>query len=125
MKRISHPTVRYRAGAALVLLVGTVTVAAGPQSGTSNNAPQRPDQVRALAPGDTDERSIAAGQTVVYTIQLETGQFLDAIVTPSGIDVAAALAGPDGRDLLFTNRLADIDAPERLMAVAETSGSTT
>ena len=122
MKRISHPTVRYRAGAALVLLVGTVTVAAGPQSGTSNNAPQRPDQVRALAPGDTDERSIAAGQTVVYTIQLETGQFLDAIVTPSGIDVAAALAGPDGRDLLFTNRLADIDAPERLMAVAETSG---
>jgi hypothetical protein len=56
------------------------TFAAQPQSGT-------PSEVRALEPGKTLEGAMAAGDVHAYRIELEAGQFLQAVVNQRGIDL--------------------------------------
>ena len=114
MNRISNRPLRVRIGLAFVLSCGVLTSLVGAQS------PRR--RVRPLAPGATDARSIAAGQTDTYEIRVESGQFLHVTVAPHRIDVAATLVGPDGRELVTSDRLSDSDTAEHLMAVASESG---
>jgi hypothetical protein len=45
------------------------------------------------------EREIAGGEVHAYSVALESGQFLYAIVEPRGVDVTVTVTGPDGLDL--------------------------
>jgi CHAT domain-containing protein/tetratricopeptide (TPR) repeat protein len=91
----------------LLLLVGTLA---------------RADEGRPLAAGASLELALEAGQTHSYEVELEAGDYLHAVATPRGIDVALRLIGPDGRDLLLVNLLEDPMTPEQILAVAETPG---
>jgi len=80
------------------------------------------DEAPLLAPGAVRDRSLRGGQTHHYQIRLEAGQFLEAVVTPHGIDVGLRLVGPDGRDVLTADLKQDPMTAERILAVAETTG---
>src|SRR5262245_21966421 len=75
-----------------------------------------------LGEGDQRERDLTSGQVHTYAVDVQAGQFLYAVVTPRGIDVAAALVGPDGRELLAADLSADESIAEPIMFVAEASG---
>jgi CHAT domain-containing protein/tetratricopeptide (TPR) repeat protein len=75
-----------------------------------------------LGEGDRRERELAPGQVHAYAVDVQAGQFLYAVVTPRGIDVAAALVAPDGRELLAVDMSADESIAEPIMFVAEASG---
>src|SRR5688500_19872253 len=51
------------------------------------------------------ERSITAGDAVVYTIKLKSGQYCVVKLRQSAIDLVATLTGPDGV------RIAVVDTP--------------
>jgi CHAT domain-containing protein/Tfp pilus assembly protein PilF len=58
---------------------------------------QTNDEVRPLEPGRIVERELAGGQTHVYQITFQAGQFARCIAEQDGVDVALALMGPDGK----------------------------
>jgi hypothetical protein len=76
----------------------------------------------ALVPGTPRQRPLGARQTHVYAVTLTAGDFLRAVVAPHGIDVAATLSGPDGRDLLQVDLMSDPESPETILIVAPVSG---
>lgn len=77
---------------------------------------------QALQLGQPIERQMSGGETHSYRVQLESGQFLFAIVEQRGIDVVIAAYGPDGE------RLGEFDSPngsrgiEPISIVTESSG---
>jgi CHAT domain-containing protein/tetratricopeptide (TPR) repeat protein len=75
-----------------------------------------------LAPGRRHQRTLASGQTHTYQLQLAANDFLRAVVTPRGIDVAATLVDPTGHDLLTVDLSTDPDSAEPIVLVAPVSG---
>ncbi|HEX8117990.1 MAG TPA: erythromycin esterase family protein, partial [Pyrinomonadaceae bacterium] len=60
---------------------------------------------RPLEPGKPFERELKTGETHVYKLTLEAGQFLDAAVNQRGVDVVVRVYAPDG------GKLAEVDSP--------------
>lgn len=58
-----------------------------------------------LEAGKPFERELKTGETHVYKVTLEAGQFLDAAVNQRGVDVVVRVYAPDG------SRLAEVDSP--------------
>lgn len=56
--------------------------------------------IRALEPGKSVERDLAAGQSHTYSLALESGQYLRLIVEAKDMDVMAVLVAPSGKALL-------------------------
>lgn len=55
---------------------------------------------QALVPGEAVEREIAAGDSHLYNIQVSQGQYLHAVVHPSGVSLGVVLLdGPGGKQL--------------------------
>src|SRR2546421_12091728 len=71
---------------------------------------QANQEVRPLEPGQPVERELAGGQTHTYQIKLTAGQVFRVGVEQKGIDVALTLAGPDGKQLIESDRASMIGA---------------
>ena len=53
-----------------------------------------------LEPGKAVERELAGGQTHTYQLKLVAGQFMGIMLDQKGVDVAVALVGPDGKQII-------------------------
>jgi CHAT domain-containing protein len=58
-----------------------------------------------LVPGKPIEREIAGGESHMYQLTLQTGQFMRALVEQKGINLTLALVAPDGKQALELNFL--------------------
>ena len=72
-----------------------------------------------LAVGNVVEREIKGGETHRYTIALETGALLDAVVLQQGVDVGVSLVGPDGAPVLEVDSPNGENGPEPLLLAIE------
>ena len=68
------------------------------------------------------ERTLAGGAKDEYELRLEAGSYLELTVDQSDLDVAVALAGPDGSTLVSVNDPGRRDRAERIVAIAPAAG---
>ena len=68
------------------------------------------------------ERRLAGDQTHTYQIALNPGQFVHVVVNQKGIDVVLTLIDPNGRRLVELDRWSDLQGPESVSWIAESSG---
>jgi len=107
-----------RAGARLALLLLlplqlTAVVAAA----------QNDKATSTLRPGQPVERQLAGDRAHSYSIALNAGQYLRAIVEQRGIDVVVTVFGADGKPLLEVDGPNGKDGPEPVSIIAATTGS--
>jgi hypothetical protein len=76
-----------------------------------------------LQPGTPIERTLAAGQSHSYTINLEQDQFLRLAVDQRGIDVVVRAFSPTGRQLGEFDTPNGTNGPEDVTVIAETTGA--
>ena len=79
-------------------------------------------EARQLEPGKAIEREIAGGAAHTYQLKLAAGQFLRVIVEQKSIDVALALVGPEGQQLIESDLTGIIGAREPLSFEAKAAG---
>ena len=87
---------RFRCAALLLSLILSATASAQTQPATATTP---------LEPGIPVERTLAAGQSHNYTINLDENQFLQLVVDQRGVDVIVRVFSPSGK------RLAEYDSP--------------
>jgi CHAT domain-containing protein len=68
------------------------------------------------------ERDLAGGQAHSYKISLSTNQFLRVIIDQRGIDVAATICAPDGRQLPTVDRPNGASGPESVSLLSDQTG---
>ena len=78
--------------------------------------------LRELTPGASIRRELSTGQVHTYRLALARGDFVRVRIEQQGIDVAAALADPDGREVLAVDAMDDEFRPETVVAIAEGAG---
>ncbi|MBA3766487.1 MAG: tetratricopeptide repeat protein [Acidobacteria bacterium] len=74
-----------------------------------------------LVPGQPVEREIAGGESHTYRIALQAGQFMRVVFEQKAVDVALALAAPNGKQVAEIN-LTGVGGLESLSAEAVASG---
>src|SRR5262245_3459631 len=75
------------------------------------------NEVQALEPGKPHRRELEGGQQHAYRIRLAANQLLKALIEQDGIDVAARLLGPDGKQIMgfdSESRLRGLEAVEHV-----------
>ncbi len=117
LNAIQHATCR-----ALVALVIASPLCSQTAAQANSIIYQAEMDLRTLAPGRATQREIAGGQAQTYQIRLTAGQFMSVVVEQKGIDVALALAGPDGNQLVENDLTNVIGGREPLSYVAATDG---
>lgn len=75
-----------------------------------------------LVTGVLREGALGSGQTGVYPVQLDAGDYVRLAVEQRGIDLVVSLADPHGREILSVDSPTGAQGTETLFAVAETSG---
>jgi len=75
-----------------------------------------------LVPGSPVERELRGGATGSFLIDLQSGDYLHAVVEQRGVDVVVTLLDPTGRELLTVDSPNGKEGPEPLLAVARTAG---
>src|SRR5262245_37792650 len=80
------------------------------------------DDVQALEPGKPHRRRLAGGQRHSYRIRLAADQFLKVIIEQDGIDVAARLLRPDGKQIMGFDSESRLRGLETVEQVAEAEG---
>jgi CHAT domain-containing protein/tetratricopeptide (TPR) repeat protein len=75
-----------------------------------------------LEPGRAIERQLATGQSHTYRLTLRSGDYLHVTIVQQGIDVAATVIRPDGRELLSVDACDDDFREETLIVIADTDG---
>ena len=75
-----------------------------------------------LADGLSLERELHGGESHVYPVELQAGQFLRVIVREEGIDVIVRLLDPQGAELTGVDGIAARRSDEDLAALAPVSG---
>ena len=78
-----------------------------------------------LSPSVPLIRELSTGQVHTYHLPLTRGDFLNLTIEQWGIDVAATLRDPDGRDILTIDAMDDEFRPERVVAIAGSPGTYT
>jgi CHAT domain-containing protein len=84
--------------------------------------PQAPQDRRALEAGRLVERDISLGQTHTYRLTLARGDMLRATIAQRGVDVAAVLVAPDGREVVAVDAMDDEFRHESVTAIADSDG---
>jgi len=84
---------------------------------------QTTDEARYLEPGQNINREIAGGESHIYQIRLQAGQFVRVVVEQRGIDVKLALAGPDGKPLVESDLTGIIGLSESLSYEVAAAGT--
>jgi CHAT domain-containing protein/Tfp pilus assembly protein PilF len=77
---------------------------------------------RTLDLGVAVERALAAGESHKYDLDLTAGEFITIVIRQHGVDVAASLVAPDGRELVSVDASDDDVRPERIVDIAESDG---
>jgi CHAT domain-containing protein/Flp pilus assembly protein TadD len=81
---------------------------------------------RPAAPSLTDglslERDLRGGETHVYPVELQAGQFLRVIVQEEGIDLVVRLLDPEGAEVTGVDGIVAGHSDEDLAAIAPSSG---
>lgn len=90
---------------------------------SEGSSQERATEVRPLEDGKPIEREMNGGESHLYQIALATDQYLEVMIEQRGVDVAVALAGPDGRILGEVNRAKGAKGAETLMFVADAPGT--
>src|SRR5262245_16833480 len=80
------------------------------------------NDVRTLEPGKPHRRRLAGGQRHTYRIRLAADQFLKAIIEQDGIDVAARLLRPDGKQIMEFDSESRLRGLETVDLAAEAEG---
>jgi CHAT domain-containing protein/tetratricopeptide (TPR) repeat protein len=88
----------------------------------TSGAGTRPQDSQVLGAGDHIEREIRGGESHSFRIRLAASQFLYMAVEQRGVDVAVAIAGPDGRSLLTVDSPNGTQGIEPVVLIAEVSG---
>ncbi len=91
---------------------------ASPPSQSKNEA-----ETQSLEAGKPIERELAGGQTHAFRIALAADQFLNVVVEQRGIDVVAALFGPDGQKLVEVDSPNGAQGPEQVLAITQAAGN--
>ena len=76
----------------------------------------------ALYPNRGIERRLSGNQAHTYQIALKPGQFIHVVVNQKGIDVVLTPIDPNGRRLVEIDRWSDLQGPESVSWIAESSG---
>jgi CHAT domain-containing protein/tetratricopeptide (TPR) repeat protein len=77
-----------------------------------------------LAAGSVIAREmVKVGDTHRYSIELQEGEYLQAVVEQQGVDVEEAVLGPDGQAILEMDTFGAERGPEPLAVVAAASGA--
>jgi hypothetical protein len=79
-------------------------------------------QSQELAIDHPIERIISGSDKHTYTLILEAGQYLDAVVDQHGVDVVVRVLAPDGRQLMEVDSPNGDEGPEVVQFRAETKG---
>ena len=75
-----------------------------------------------LQPGTPIERSLSAGQTHNFFVNLEKDQFLQLVVDQKGVDVIVRVFSPEGRRVGEFDSPNGTDGPENVTVIAEATG---
>src|SRR6185295_18608752 len=86
-------------------------------------APGTDGQVQRLDPGMVIERELGGAQSHLYAIVVPTKQFLRVIVDQRGIDLAATICGPDGKQIARVDRPSGANGPEAISILADQTGT--
>ena len=109
----------HRIGPALLLL----TAPLWPQSPPSPAGnPQGAGEPTSLQLGKPIQRELRGGETHLYKIHVEAGQFVHVVVLQKGIDVAVTLRDPSGKEIAKSDSLNGSYGPEPVSAIATASG---
>jgi len=79
--------------------------------------------VETLPRGEALTRELAAGESHVFTLELEKGDLLEALVEQQGVDVALTVVEPDGTAALEVDGRHDPMRVERVLWIARASGT--
>jgi tetratricopeptide (TPR) repeat protein len=94
-----------------------------PQTTSQLSTANRQADVPALALGQPLKRNLAGGETNIFRLTLNAGQYMHVVVEQQGIDVVVALIGPGTQRLLEIDNPNGSYGPEPLSAVAVESGA--
>lgn len=123
--------------AGVALTVGAVRIWREPPAGPGPKTALRPPPARepaaapeppallplpALAAGQDHRRPLKAGESRLYSLLLQRGEYLHLVVEQLGVDVVATLRDPAGRDLLRVDSPNGASGPEELSVVAVEGG---
>src|SRR5262245_39143915 len=92
------------------------------QQGGATKAAGEEKDVRSLEMGKPIERELAGGQSHLYQIMLAAGQYLSVVVDQRGVDVVAALLGPDSNKLIEVDSPNGTEGPEPVSWIVEMAG---
>jgi CHAT domain-containing protein/Tfp pilus assembly protein PilF len=90
--------------------------------GAQARAPHQQAVATTLVLGETVKGKMAGGETQLFRIVLNAGEYLRVVVEQQGIDVAVALVAPGQKRLLEIDSPNGNYGPEPVSAVAEESG---
>ncbi len=82
-----------------------------------------PAQTTALQAGDSIEKKLLKGETHIYTIALQKGEYADCIVLQKGVDLAVDVIDPAGKKLQTIDSPNGNDGPEPVSIVADKTGT--
>ena len=126
---LSHPIGqrrRRRAHPGVSLVVAVAALWARHPAGTTGLAVAlRGQDTIPLERGVAIEGDLSTGESHTYRLSLTTGDFIRVTVEQQGIDVAASLVRPDGRDLVAVDASSNDFRPETIVAIADISGTYT
>ncbi len=93
------------------------------QSSTANSAAKQENEARLLEAGKPTERELRGGETHVYRVRMEAGQFLHADVVHRGVNVYVAAYDPDGKPVRAVFTVSGNYGLEPVSLLAEVSGN--
>ena len=93
------------------------------QSPTADSAARQEDEARLLEAGKPIERALRGGETHVYQVRMEAGQFLHTDVVHRGVNVYVAAYDPDGKLVRAVFTISGNYGLEPVSVLAEVSGN--
>jgi CHAT domain-containing protein/Tfp pilus assembly protein PilF len=108
-----------------LFLTATFAVRISAQLPTASSVSQAPEEMRNESPlkqGERIEKKLNGGDVNLYRLDLQKGQYFNAVVMQRGIDVVVKLLAPDGKQLLKVDSPNGTDGPEPVKWIANESG---
>src|SRR5262249_38661387 len=94
-----------------------------PQKSPKKRGPHEQQDKGALVVGRQIDRQLGRDQSHTYALRLHTGDYLHVTIAQRGIDLAATLIRPDGRDLLTVDACDDDFREEAVVVIADAEGT--